>query len=80
MDDCRRESETSTPEKQADAKKSCGGSQRTGQAYRKMIGNCNKTRLHTTNDEKLEAKDMWVAVWQLTRRTRETPVADGISA
>ena len=46
----------------------------------KTIENRNKTRLRTTDGEKLEAKDVWAAVRQLTGRTRETPVADGISA
>ena len=46
----------------------------------KTIENRNKTRLRTRDGEKLEAKDMWTAVRQLTGQTRETPVTEGISA
>jgi len=46
----------------------------------KTIEDRNRTLLRTTDGEKLEAKDVWAAVRQLTGRTRETPNADGISA
>jgi len=46
----------------------------------KTIEYRNKTRLHTRDGEKLEVRDMWAAIRQLTGSARVTPVAEGISA
>jgi len=46
----------------------------------KTIENRNKTRLRTRLCAKLETKDMWAAVRQLTGRTRETSPVEDISA
>jgi len=46
----------------------------------KTIENRNKTQLHTRDGNKMEAKDMWAAVRQLTGRTRDIQAAKGINA
>ena len=44
------------------------------------IENRNRSRLRTRDGGKMDAKDVWAAVRRLTRRQRDAPAADGVSA